>query len=219
MFMLSNLVSHCKTVSIASVLSFAIFAAVIPVSTTSFVVQAAQYSPNFKNTDINEFIAIVGKNLQRTIIVDPNVRGKISVRSYDLLDEEQYYQFFLNVLQVYDFAVVEMPNGILKVIRSKDAKSSNLPVVEGNIPNGDEMITRVIPVYNVPVRELTPLLRQLNDSAGGGNVVSHDASNVMMLTGRAAVINRLVEIIERVDRAGDEEVEIVKLKYAYQYKP
>ncbi|CAI8194143.1 MAG: Type II secretion system protein D [Glaciecola sp. HTCC2999] len=212
--MLSNLVSHCKTVSIASVLSFAIFAAVIPVSTTSFVVQAAQYSPNFKNTDINEFIAIVGKNLQRTIIVDPNVRGKISVRSYDLLDEEQYYQFFLNVLQVYDFAVVEMPNGILKVIRSKDAKSSNLPVVEGNIPNGDEMITRVIPVYNVPVRELTPLLRQLNDSAGGGNVVSHDASNVMMLTGRAAVINRLVEIIERVDRAGDEEVEIVKLKYA-----
>ena len=74
--MLSNLVSHCKTVSIASVLSFAIFAAVIPVSTTSFVVQAAQYSPNFKNTDINEFIAIVGKNLQRTIIVDPNVRGQ-----------------------------------------------------------------------------------------------------------------------------------------------
>jgi general secretion pathway protein D len=57
-------------------------------------------------------------------------------------------------------------------------------------------------------------LRQLNDTAGGGNVVSHDASNVMMLTGRAAVVNRLVEIIERVDKAGDEEVEIIKLKYA-----
>jgi general secretion pathway protein D len=76
------------------------------------------------------------------------------------------------------------------------------------------MITRVMPVYNVPVRELAPLLRQLNDTAGGGNVVSHDASNVMMLTGRAAVVNRLVEIIERVDKAGDEEVEIIKLKYA-----
>jgi general secretion pathway protein D len=36
----------------------------------------------------------------------------------------------------------------------------------------------------------------------------------MMLTGRAAVVNRLVEIIERVDKAGDEEVEIVKLKFA-----
>jgi general secretion pathway protein D len=170
--------------------------------------------PNFKETDINEFINIVGKNLKKTIIIDPNVRGKISVRSYDLLTEEQYYQFFLNVLQVYDFAAVEMPSGIIKVVRSKDAKTSNIPVVEGAGLDGDEMITRVMPVYNVPVRELAPILRQLNDQAGGGNVVSHDASNVMMLTGRAAVVNRLVEIIERVDRAGDEEVEIVKLQYA-----
>ncbi len=180
----------------------------------SSYVSAAEYSPNFKNTEISEFINIVGKNLKKTIIVDPNVRGKISVRSYDLLTEEQYYQFFLNVLQVYDFAVVEMPSGILKIVRSKDAKTSNIPVVEGTPFDGDEMITRVVPVYNVPVRELAPILRQLNDQAGGGNVVSHDPSNVMMLTGRAAVVNRLVEIIQRVDQAGDEEVEIIKLKYA-----
>lgn len=177
-------------------------------------VSAADYSPNFRNTEIGEFINIVGKNLKKTIIVDPNVRGKITVRSYDLLNEEQYYQFFLNVLQVYGFAVVEMPNGIIKVVRDKDAKTSNIPVVEGRDYGGDEMITRVMPVYNVPVRELAPILRQLNDQAGGGNVVSHDPSNVMMLTGRAAVVNRLADIIERVDKAGDEEVEIVKLKYA-----
>lgn len=188
-----------------------VFAACMSAST---YLTAAEYSPNFKNTEIGEFINIVGKNLKKTIIVDPNVRGKISVRSYDLLNEEQYYQFFLNVLQVYDFAVVEMPSGILKVVRSKDAKTSNIPVVEGTPFDGDEMITRVVPVYNVPVRELAPILRQLNDQAGGGNVVSHDPSNVMMLTGRAAVVNRLVEIIKRVDQAGDEEVEIIKLKYA-----
>lgn len=180
----------------------------------SSVVSAADYSPNFKNTEINEFINIVGKSLQKTIIVDPNVRGKITVRSYDVLNEEQYYQFFQNVLQVYGYSVVRMPSGILKVIRSKDAKASNIPVVEGSSFIGDEMITRVMPVYNVPVRELAPLLRQLNDTTGGGNVVSHDASNVMMLTGRAAVVNRLVEIIKRVDQAGDEEVDIVKLKFA-----
>jgi general secretion pathway protein D len=180
----------------------------------SSLVAAADYSPNFKNTEISEFINIVGKNLKKTIIVDPNVRGKITVRSYDLLNEDQYYQFFLNVLQVYGYSAVTMSSGVIKVIRSKDAKSSNIPVVEGSPFDGDEMITRVMPVYNVPVRELAPLLRQLNDTAGGGNVVSHDASNVMMLTGRAAVVNRLVEIIERVDKAGDEEVEIIKLKYA-----
>ncbi len=180
----------------------------------SVYVSAAEYSPNFKGTEITEFINIVGKNLQRTIIVDPNVRGKITVRSYDLLSEEQYYQFFLNVLQVYGFAVVEMPSGVLKVVRDKDAKTSNIPVVDGQLFDGDEMITRVVPVYSVPVRELAPILRQLNDQAGGGNVISHDPSNVMMLTGRAAVVNRLAEIIERVDKAGDREVQIVKLRFA-----
>ncbi|MEJ6123051.1 type II secretion system secretin GspD [Vibrio sp. 2-Bac 85] len=179
------------------------------------LVQAAEYSASFKNADLNEFINIVGKNLQKTIVLDPAVRGKINVRSYDLLNEQQYYQFFLNVLEVYGFAVVEMDNGILKVIKAKDAKVAAIPVVDdGSRFKGDEMVTRVVPVINVSVRELAPLLRQLNDSAGGGNVVHYDPSNVIMITGRAAVVNRLVKIIQRVDKAGDQEVDIVKLEYA-----
>jgi len=53
------------------------------------------------------------------VIIDPSVRGKVNVRSYDLLNEEQYYQFFLNVLDVYGYAVVKMDNGVLKVIKVK----------------------------------------------------------------------------------------------------
>jgi len=178
-------------------------------------VSATEYSASFKNADINEFVNIVGKNLHKTIIVDPSVRGSINVRSYDLLDEEQYYHFFLNVLEVYGFAVVEMDNNILKVIKSKNAKVAAIPVVDnGSEFYGDEMFTRVVPVINVSVRELAPLLRQLNDNAGGGNVVHYDPSNVIMITGRAAVVNRLVKIIQRVDKAGDKDVDIVKLKYA-----
>ncbi len=178
-------------------------------------VHAADYSPNFKGTEIEEFINIVGKNLKKTMIVDPNVRGKVNVRSYDLLTEEQYYQFFLNVLEVYGFAAVEMDNNVVKIIRNKDAKTSSIPVVGNENPgSGDEMVTRVVEVKNVTVRELTPLLRQLSDQAGGGNVVNYDPANVIMLTGTAAVVNRLVKIIERVDKAGDQDVQIIKLKYA-----
>ena len=176
---------------------------------------AANYSPNFKNTEITEFVNIVGKNLKKTMIVDPNVRGKVNVRSYDLLTEDQYYQFFLNVLEVYGFAAVKMDNNIIKIIRNKDAKTSSIPVVGSKNPGmGDEMVTRVVEVKNVTVRELVPLLRQLSDQAGGGNVVNYDPANVIMLTGTAAVVNRLVKIIERVDRAGDKDVQIIKLKYA-----
>lgn len=177
--------------------------------------EQVMYSPNFKGTDINEFINIVGMNLKKTIIVDPQVRGRVNVRSYEMLNEQQYYQFFLNVLEVYGFAVVEMDNGVLKVVRNKDAKTSNIPVVSDTHPGqGDEMVTRVVQVRNVSVRELAPLLRQFSNQAGGGHVVNYDPSNVIMMTGPAAVVNRLVDIIQRVDKAGDQELEIVKLQYA-----
>ncbi|WP_322406201.1 type II secretion system secretin GspD [Idiomarina sp. PL1-037] len=174
-----------------------------------------EYAASFKNTDINEFIQVVGRNLGKTIIIDPNVRGKIDVRSYDVMDEEQYYQFFLNVLEVYGFATVEMESGVLKVIRDKDAKTSSLPVLDRDTRgSGDTMVTRVVPVENVSVRELAPLLRQLNDQSGGGMVVSYDPSNVIMMTGRSETVQRLVEIIERVDQAGDQDVDMINLEYA-----
>ncbi|MBZ9613030.1 type II secretion system secretin GspD [Rheinheimera maricola] len=200
--------------SLASLLVAAALTVVVP-GGALVAQEEVMYSPNFKGTDINEFINIVGMNLKKTIIVDPQVRGRINVRSYEMLNEQQYYQFFLNVLEVYSFAVVEMDNGVLKVVRNKDAKTSNIPVVTDEQPGqGDEMVTRVVQVRNVSVRELAPLLRQFSNQAGGGHVVNYDPSNVIMMTGPAAVVNRLVDIIQRVDKAGDQELEIVKMQFA-----
>jgi general secretion pathway protein D len=178
-------------------------------------VSAVEYAANFKGTDINEFINIVGKNLNKTVIIDPNVRGKVNVRSYELMDEALYYQFFLNVLEVYGYSAVEMDNGIIKIEKSSDAKKSNVPLItENSTASGDMMITRVVRVKNVSVQELGPLVRQFSDQKDGGHVANFNAANVMMLTGHAASVNRLVEIIRSVDQAGDKRVDIVKLKYA-----
>ncbi|NDJ56017.1 type II secretion system secretin GspD [Enterobacteriaceae bacterium 4M9] len=177
--------------------------------------RAAEFSASFKGVDVNEFINTVSGNLNKTVIVDPAVRGTITVRSYDMLTEEQYYQFFLSVLDVYGFAVVPMDNGVLKVVKAKDAKMSSVPVVDDAASaRGDEVITRVAPLHNVTARDLAPLLRQLNDNAGVGNVVHYDPSNVLLLTGRAAVINRLMQIVERVDSAGSQQVQTQPLQHA-----
>lgn len=179
------------------------------------VTWSEQYAANFKGTDIQEFINIVGKNLNKTIIVDPTVRGKINVRSYDLLNDEQYYQFFLNVLQVYGYAAVEMENQVIKIIKDKDAKFAAIRVADDGVPGlGDEMVTRIVALYNTEAKQLAPLLRQLNDNAGGGNVVNYDPSNVLMISGRAAVVNKLVDIVRRVDKQGDTAVQVVSLEYA-----
>lgn len=177
--------------------------------------QAAGWSASFQNTDIHEFINTVSKNLNKTIIIEPSVKGNISVRSYQALDDERYYAFFLSVLEVYGFSAVTMPDGVLKVIPSKKTKGAAIPLVEGANAGhgGDEVIMRMVPLHNVTGKDLAPLLRQLND-ASSGTVVHYDPSNVLLLTGRAALVDQLVAIVGNVDKAGDHTVETVPLRYA-----
>ena len=45
-------------------------------------------------------------------------------------------------------------------------------------------------------------------------MVHYDPSNVIMMTGQAEAVNRLVDIIQRVDKAGNQDIEIIRLKFA-----
>ncbi len=196
------------------VLSFAVIILLLVTALHLPRANAETFSVNFKNTDINEFINTVSKNLNKTAIIDPAVKGNISVRSYQELEPDRYYPFFLSVLEVYGFTVVNMPGDVIKIIPAKNTKGSAIPLIEGENPaEGDEVVMRVVSLHNVAAKELAPLLRQLNDAAFG-TVVHYDPSNVLLLTGRAAVVNQLVAIIKNVDKAGDQTVETIKLQFA-----
>ncbi|MGI9279862.1 MAG: type II secretion system secretin GspD [Endozoicomonas sp.] len=172
-----------------------------------------EFSASFEKADISEFAGTVSATLNKTIILDPAVRGSVTVRSYDKLTAEQYYQLFLNVLEVHGFAVIEQDDKVLKIVQDKNAKMSAIQVADQQHPGqGDEFVTWVLSVQNVPVRELSPLLRQLNDTAG--NVVHYDPSNILLLTGRAANVKRLVEIVRRVDMVGNRDFSVIQLEYA-----
>lgn len=173
---------------------------------------ALGYSASFQNADIHEFINTVSANLDQTIIIDPSVRGKVSVRSYETLSADEYYRFFLSVLQVHGFTAVEQEGNVLKIIPSKDAKIEAIPVIDEGGGPADQVVTWVLPLNNVPVRELSPLLRQLNESHG--NVVHYEPANVLLMTGRTGNIERLVDIVRRIDRAGEQLVEVIPLQYA-----
>lgn len=187
-----------------------ILAAYLPI-----VVYGANFSASFRDADIKEFINTVSKNINKTIIIDPKVQGVVSVRSFEQLDKDKYYQFFLNVLDVYGYTVVEMPNNILKVIPAKRAKSSVVPLLKNAEEiQGDELINRVFKLKYILAKNLAPLLRQLNDNTESGSIIHYDPSNVVLITGRAAVVNRLYSIISTLDQPGDTEIELYQLNHA-----
>ncbi|MGO2566605.1 MAG: type II secretion system secretin GspD [Serratia proteamaculans] len=176
-------------------------------------VQAEEFSANFKGTDIHEFISTASKALGKTIIIDDGVKGKVTVRSYEPLDAGQYYQFFLNVLDVYGYAVISMPNNVLKVIPAKDGKRAALSSLK-TPAEGDELIMRIVPLNNIAAKEVAPLMRQFNDSIGIGNVVFLESGNALLITGRADVVNSLVELAHEMDRTDQASVASVALQHA-----
>lgn len=177
---------------------------------------AEEYSANFKDTELSVFIETVGNNLHKNVIISPDVQGKVSVRTVTPFNEKQYYQLFLNILESHGYAVVPMENNVLKVVKSGVAKTGPVPLINetGASYAGDELISRIVPVLNVPVGSLAPLLRQMIDEEGSGDIVNYDSSNVIMLTGRASVVARLTEVIKRIDLAGDKAEEVVVLENA-----
>ncbi len=185
---------------------------------SSYSSSQSWYSASFEKADIKEFIRTVSTNLKRTIIIDPAVRGEVTIRAYEQLNRQQYYQMFLSVLSVHGFAAVEDKNGLVKVTPDKNARTSSIPVVAGQklsdqvAYGGDEMVTWVLPVNHVPVRELSPILRQLVNSSG--SVVHYDPSNILILSGRASNLERVAEVVRRVDQAGMRSVQIVQLRHA-----
>lgn len=176
-------------------------------------VRAETFSANFKGTDIHEFINTVSKNLGKTIILDDSVKGKVTVRSYEQLDAKEYYQFFLNVLDVYGYAVIGMPNNVLKVIPAKEGKRAALTQLS-TAAQGDELLMRIVPLRNTAAKDIAPLLRQLNDSIGVGNVAYYESGNALLITGRADVVNGLVELAKEMDRDDQTVVEAIALEHA-----
>ncbi|VEI17129.1 Pullulanase secretion envelope pulD [Serratia plymuthica] len=182
---------------------------------TPGITHAESFSANFKGTDIQEFINTVSKNLGKTIIIDPAVKGKVTVRSYEQLNDKQYYQFFLNVLDVYGYTVIGMPNNVLKVIVAKDGKRAALSQAGGElIAEGDEVVMRIVPLRNMAAKDISPLLRQLNDSVGVGSVAHYEQGNALLITGRAAVVNGLIDIVREMDQDDSNQIETLALKHA-----
>lgn len=176
---------------------------------------AVDYTANFDNADIQTFVNIVGQNMGKTILIDPDVKASISVRSNDTFNEDEYYQFFLSVLDLYGFSIITLDNGLLKVVRSEQVKTMPGRLISGTKPGkGDELVTRIVSLENVPARVLSPLLRQMLDGGKVGNVVHYEPSNALIITGKASTVNRLLEVVKRVDVMGDAKEQVFTLKYA-----
>jgi general secretion pathway protein D len=167
---------------------------------------------NLKDADIGALISTVAEVTHRNFVVDPRVKGKVTVISSRPMDSDEVYQVFLSILKVHGFAAI--PSGaVTKIVPDVNAKQDNIPTAtDRNTGRGDEMVTRVVEVKNVAAAQLVPILRPLVPQQG--HLAAYPATNVLVISDRAANVERLVTIIHRIDQVSDSEIEVIPLQHA-----
>ncbi|MGF1526215.1 MAG: type II secretion system secretin GspD [Candidatus Competibacterales bacterium] len=175
------------------------------------VAVAAPVTLNLKDADINAFIASVAEITGRNFIVDPRVQGRVSVISSRAMEEDEVYQMFLAVLAVYGYAAVPGDNAV-KIIPAANAKQEAVPSLGGGEVPADQVVTQVITLDNVAATQLVPVLRPLVPPTG--HLAAYGPSNALIIADAAANVDRIVRIVQRVDRGSDAQVEVVRLNNA-----
>jgi general secretion pathway protein D len=168
---------------------------------------------NLQDVEIRQLVDIVAKDTGKNFIVDPQVRGKITFVSGRGLDKSGLYEAFLSVLQVHGFDAIESGD-LIKIVPVGKARSQVAPLVNNaGESNVDETVTEVIKLNYIPVatalQTLTPLSGQ-----GETRIQPNQASNSVVITGRAQNVARLRAVAESIDNPNNDDFELVELQYA-----
>ena len=179
--------------------------------TLSAVSAAQEYTVNLKDTDIQEFIKFVADVTGTTMVIDPNVKGKVRVISSKPVSQAELYDLFLSILDVQGYTAVRSGQ-VIRIVPSKDARSSPVPIMEDQSAVGnDEYVTQVIRLDNISAAKLIPVLRPLVPQQA--HMAAYAPSNAIIISDIRSNIGRIVDIIERMDRSAIQTTEIIRLRY------
>ena len=193
---------------------FRLITAVMVFSVLSFpkaVSAQEQITLNFKDAEITAVINTVADLTGKTFIIDPRVKGMVNVVSSQPLSRDEVLGVFLSILEVHGFTTVSVGKAI-KIVPNTQIRNTPQRVVDKVNNNRDEVITHVLPLQYVSAQELVPILRPLMDN--NGHLAAYPGSNSLIFSDNASNIQRMLAIVERVDRNTEQEIEVIPLQYA-----
>lgn len=167
---------------------------------------------NLKDADIRAFVSQVADITGYSFVIDPRVKGKVTVVSNASMDQAAVYEMFLSVLGVHGFAALPGA-GVIKIVQQNNAKQiAQDEKMLKRLPS-EQIVTRVIQVNNASALELVPILRPM--VAKYGHLAGVAAANALIVSDHLANIRRISKIITELDSPSKYELEVVQLQEAW----
>ncbi|MEK8053393.1 type II secretion system secretin GspD [Ideonella sp. DXS22W] len=180
--------------------------------------RSAPVTLNFVNADIEAVSRAMAVMTDRQILVDPRVKGVVTVYSEQPVSVAEGWRQFLAALRGLGFAVVDSA-GLLKVVPEADAKLQTGTVSVGSAgtaagpaAKGDQVITQVFRLNYENPNNLVAVLRPL--ISPNNTINANPGNNTLVITDYADNLTRLGKIIAALDQPAGTDVEVVPLKHA-----
>jgi general secretion pathway protein D len=172
---------------------------------------------NLQAVDIDAAARAMSQVLGRAVIVDPRVKGQVTIVTDGAVSRDKALAQFGTNLRALGFAMVETA-GIIKVLPEADAKLQGGNVAVGNAgeatqqSRGDQVITQVIKLNYENANNLVPILRPL--IAPNNTINANPANNTLVITDYADNLRRLARIVAALDVPNGTDLEIIPMQHA-----
>ncbi|MGH8598026.1 MAG: secretin N-terminal domain-containing protein, partial [Gammaproteobacteria bacterium] len=167
---------------------------------------------NLNNADIQAFISAIAELTGKNFVIDPRVKGQVTVISSAPTDPEALYEVFLSVLKVNGFAAV--PTGkVIKIVPDLNARQEGAADDTGStVTRSERIVTAVVPTNYVNAAELVPVLRPLLPQEA--HLAATSRADALVVADSAANVNRIMRIVRELDRDNADVIEVVPLNHA-----
>jgi general secretion pathway protein D len=168
---------------------------------------------NFQGADLQAVVKAMSQMTGRNMLIDPRVRGQVTIVSARPMPVAAGYQIFLSALKTQGFTAVEGPGDAVRIIPVAEAKAA-APVNEQDGPprGGEQVVTHVVIGQHVAVAQLQNVLRPLMSPTSQLSV--YDPANALIITDYADNVRRLLRIIERIDQPASTDVTVIPVQHA-----
>ena len=169
---------------------------------------------NFKEAEVDSVVGAFGHLLNKSFVIDPRVRGKISLETPRPVTRDQAFTLLKTVLRQQGFAIVDLGD-LYKVVPEADAKLQSGPVEIGprHTRDGDEVITQVFQLNHESATNMIPVLRPL--VSPNNTITAYAGNNTLIITDYAANLKRLSKVIATLDSPkANANVEVVQIRHS-----
>ena len=160
---------------------------------------------NYEEVDIKKVTQDIAQFSKKTVILDPRVKGKITIYSNAELNREQVWNVYLRTMQVNGFSAIA-DDGFVRIVPENEATRDESFNVSGN----SDFLTEVIPLANRSSAEVLPMIKPIT---GRQSHLSSIASiNSILIVDRASNIKRIKELLNNLDLNNSAKISIVKME-------